>query len=633
MSGQILEIIDVSKDFVNERNKREITHAAQEVSFSISPGEVFGLVGESGSGKSTIARCAFGITPATSGQIKLFGEDITSLTSAQRKKFKKRLGFVFQDPVASLNPRMSIFEVISEGLIDSALSKEEIRSKVEYLIEKVGLTKDHLTRKRHELSGGQCQRVAIARALASEPELILLDEPTSSLDLSVQAQILNLLENLRKELNLSYLIISHNLEVIAHISDRMAVMSEGRIVESGTTTQIMNAPKHHFTKTLISAYETNSKSNIPEDFDWENWQSAPSNRWAYQHVSEFIDTRIINAAEHSTVLGDTSAHDDRLDQHEVQLKSLFTDAILVMNRGILVDERYYGEMKSDSVHLLQSVSKSLLGVLYGVLIEQKLIDPSKKVVEYLPEMSTSGYAQATIQNLLDMTAAVGFSEDYDDPGSEISQLDRASGWRISSSTEELGIRKFLQAVKQSGAHGEQFQYCSANTDLLAWIAESVLGKGYSEILSEYIWKPIGAGPSANITVDHIGHALANGGISATARDIALFGNSVLATYLGKNSELVSQKWAKNTFAGADSSIKSVDYLQAMHPGGSYHNQWWITNSSHQEIYAVGIYGQYIWIDPSTETVVVKFSTLPTALSAKYSDEHIALFRKISSQFS
>ena len=290
MTNPVLEVIDVSKEFVNDRNKHEVTRAVQGVSFTISPGEVFGLVGESGSGKTTIARCAFGITPATGGQIKLFGEDIATLSSAQRKKSRKRLGFVFQDPVASLNPRMTIFEVISEGLIGASLSKEEIRSRVEYLIEKVGLTKEHLTRKRHELSGGQCQRVAIARALASEPELILLDEPTSSLDLSVQAQILNLLEDLRKELNLSYLIISHNLEVIAHISDRMAVMSQGVIVEAGTTSQIMSNPQHEFTKTLIGAYETNSTSNLPDDFDWENWQSAPTNRWAYQHVSDFIKT-------------------------------------------------------------------------------------------------------------------------------------------------------------------------------------------------------------------------------------------------------------------------------------------------------------------------------------------------------
>ena len=632
MSQPILEIIEVSKDFANGRNEHEITHAAVGVSFSISPGEVFGLVGESGSGKSTIARCAFGITSVTSGQVKLFGEDISTLASASRKKFKKRLGFVFQDPVASLNPRMSIFEVISEGLLDSALTKEEIRSKVEYLIEKVGLTKEHLTRRRHELSGGQCQRVAIARALASEPELILLDEPTSSLDLSVQAQILNLLEELRKELNLSYLIISHNLEVIAHISDRMAVMSQGRVVESGTTAQIMTEPKHHFTKALISAYETNSKSTIPDGFDWENWQAAPSNRWAYQHVSEFIDTRNIPAAAVPAELSGHPVHDDRLNMYENLLETLYTDALLVMNRGVLVDERYYGEMKSDSVHLLQSVSKSLLGVLYGSLIDQKMIDPSKRVEDLLPQMSSSGYAKATIQNLLDMTAAVEFSEDYDDPDSEISQLDRASGWRISNSANELGIRKFLQSVKLNGTHGEQFQYCSANTDLLAWIAESALGKSYSEILSEYVWQPTGASQSAHVTVDAEGHPLANGGISATARDIALFGNAILTTYLGENSGIVSQEWTKDTFAGASSAIQSVDYLQAMHPGGSYHNQWWITNSNHQEIYAVGIYGQYIWIDPSTQTVIVKFSTLPVALSTKYSEEHIALFRKISELF-
>ena len=255
MAHSLIEVVGVTKEFgIANRGTGAGVVAVDNVSFKVQEGEVFGIVGESGSGKSTLARCVFGITPVTGGVIQLFGESFGGKSRKEERKLRSRLGLVFQDPVASLNPRMKIRDVIAEPLELHSADKDFIESRVLTLIDRVGLTSDQLDRRAHELSGGQCQRVAIARALSTNPKAILLDEPTSSLDLSVQAQILNLLEDLRQEYSLTYLLISHNLDVIAHLSDRIAVMSAGKIVEMGATRAIMENPSHPFTKQLLHAH-------------------------------------------------------------------------------------------------------------------------------------------------------------------------------------------------------------------------------------------------------------------------------------------------------------------------------------------------------------------------------------------
>ena len=626
MSKIILQLSHVRKEFLNGTKGSSPKVAVKDSSFSLFEGEVFGLVGESGSGKSTLARCAFGVIPVTSGSVSIFGQEITGTRPSQMLALRKEMGFVFQDPIASLNPKRSVHAIVSEGLIGTGMDRNEIDSRVKYLVERVGLSQAHLDRRRHELSGGQCQRVAIARALAPAPKLLLLDEPTSSLDLSVQAQILNLLEELRAELSLSYLLISHNLDVIAHLSDRMAVMHEGMILEEGTTQSVITTPAHLFTRELILAYSYTPKKDLPANFSLDHWQDAPLNRWAYQNVPKFIDTRTIETPEFISQLPIKKTL--LLNAHEQsEIENLYTDALIVVKSGVIYLEQYSNGMIADSTHLLQSVSKSILGLLVGALIERGAINPKSLVAEILPEMSESGYAGASIQNLMDMTAAIIFSEDYEDSNSEIAQLDRASGWRHSLDAEPVGIHEFLKSLKKHSEHGLQFQYCSANTDLLAWIATRVTGKSYENLLSEFIWSPIGASTVANITVDRFGAPLANGGISATAIDAARFGIAVLSALAGTSGGFSTEQ-VQNIFEGAAKEIKSVDYIQRLHPGGGYHNQWWITNSERREIYAVGIFGQYIWIDPAADAVIVKFSTLPIAVNAEHSDRHVALFRSI-----
>jgi hypothetical protein len=636
----LIETIGLTKEFppVSGEQGQGLV-AVDHVFLSIREGEVFGVVGESGSGKSTLARCIFGITSPTSGVVKLFGESLVSKSHKQQRDIRSNLGFVFQDPVASLNPRMRIRDVISEPLKLHSEDSDAIEERVLSLIDRVGLTKSHLDRRAHQLSGGQCQRVAIARALSTNPKAILLDEPTSSLDLSVQAQILNLLEDLRSEFGLTYFLISHNLDVISHLSDRIAVMSAGKIVETGPTSQIVEDPRHPFTKQLVNAYANNGRAHASNgvNFDLDAWQEAPLNRWAFQHVDEFLPTKEISASESPHVWEreiDPKIENIYIDYEgqtsslEKFLVELDTDSCLVVRDDRIVFERYFNNMTEETPHLLQSVSKSLLGVLVGQFIDEGLINPKDEIGKYLPELKGSGFFDATVQDALDMTVAVKFSELYHDANSEIQRLDRVVGWRHRCVGDPDGIHEFIRSIRKNGAHGEQFQYCSANTDLLAWLLTEVSGISYPELLSRRIWKPIGARHKATVTVDELGDALGNGGISATTRDIALFGRALLRTGQFARNSIVSDRWLHETNSGAPASVASADYLQALHPGGSYRNQWWITKGDHEEFYGVGIYGQYLWLDPTSDTVIVKFSTLPIATSTEHSKKHMSLFKAI-----
>lgn len=638
LNTPLIETIGLSKEFPSRDAKGLGLLAVDRVTLSIDEGEVFGIVGESGSGKSTLARCIFGITQPSAGVVKIFGETVVDESPRKSRDRRSKLGFVFQDPVASLNPRMTIQDVIAEPLELHTQDKDFIEARVLTLVERVGLGKTHLKRRAHELSGGQCQRVAIARALSTNPKAILLDEPTSSLDLSVQAQILNLLEDLRREFGLTYFLISHNLDVIAHLSDRMAVMSMGKVVEMGSTRSIMESPKHPFTKELLGAHSSRKTSaSIVDTFDLDLWQDAPLNRWAFQHVDEFISVEEIAKSDHphawekdldSRIESLSIPYGDQVVAFNEMLEELKTDSMLVLRKGKIVYENYFNEMRADSHHLLQSVSKSVLGILAGKLIDEGLIDPTRTLGSYLPELKGSGFFDALVQDALNMTVAVKFSEEYHEVDSEIQELDRVAGWRHRRIGDATGIREFLKTITPSGKHGEQFQYCSANTDLLAWLFSDVSGESYPELIASRIWGPIGATAAATITVDPNGHPLANGGISATTRDLGLIGQLVLESGCLDGNQIVPANWIAKTMAGAPSYVKTVDYMQALHPGGSYKNQWWVTSGDHSEIYGVGIFGQYLWVDPISEMVIVKFSTLSVATSAEHSRKHVALFKAI-----
>ncbi len=234
--------------------KKQVLRAVDHVSFAIQKGEIFGLVGESGCGKTTLGRTAVRLYTATDGQILFDGQDITRWDEKRLIPVKRRMQIVFQDPYASLNPRFTVGDIISEPMkIHHMGTAAEQMEKVQELLRVVGLKPDHIRRYPHEFSGGQRQRVGIARALAVDPEFIMCDEPISALDVSIQAQIINMLEKLQEERNLSYLFVAHDLSMVRHISHRIGVMYLGNLVECGPADMVYRHPLHPYTKALISA--------------------------------------------------------------------------------------------------------------------------------------------------------------------------------------------------------------------------------------------------------------------------------------------------------------------------------------------------------------------------------------------
>ncbi|MCD9187470.1 MAG: dipeptide ABC transporter ATP-binding protein [Pyrinomonadaceae bacterium] len=250
---ELVRVKNLVKYFPVE-NSDDVVRAVDDVSFDIFAGETLGLVGESGCGKSTVGRCLLRLHEPTSGSVSFEGQEIIGLPNREMQKLRREMQIIFQDPYASLNPRLSILSIVSEPLkIHGIGNKTEQKERVADLLKKVGLDPDYMFRYPHEFSGGQRQRLGIARALALNPKLIIADEPVSALDVSVQAQVVNLLQDLQAEFGLTYLFISHGLAVVEHISNRVAVMYLGKIVEIAAARELYELPLHPYTKALLSA--------------------------------------------------------------------------------------------------------------------------------------------------------------------------------------------------------------------------------------------------------------------------------------------------------------------------------------------------------------------------------------------
>ncbi len=260
MTEALLEVRDLVKHFPLTQGilfQRQVgaVQAVDGVSFTLAPGETLGVVGESGCGKSTVAKLVMSLEKPTAGEIFYKGEDITRLSGRALKAVRRNIQMVFQDPYTSLNPRMTVGDIIGEPyeIHPEAAPKGDRRRRVRELLDVVGLNPEYINRYPHQFSGGQRQRIGIARGLALNPEIIVADEPVSALDVSVQAQVVNLLDRLQNEFGLSYIVIAHDLSIVRHISDRIAVMYLGKIVETGTETQIYDHPTHPYTQALLSA--------------------------------------------------------------------------------------------------------------------------------------------------------------------------------------------------------------------------------------------------------------------------------------------------------------------------------------------------------------------------------------------
>ncbi|HEX7278209.1 MAG TPA: ATP-binding cassette domain-containing protein [Solirubrobacterales bacterium] len=258
-AAPLLEVTDLVKHFPVKRGvlvDREVdqVRAVDGVGFKVERGETLGLVGESGSGKSTACRAVLQLIKPTSGSIKFEGREIAGLGRRQMRPLRREMQMIFQDPQASLNPRKRVGQIVGDPLKRQGLaSGSELRRQVQELLERVGLSSEHYNRFPHEFSGGQRQRIGIARALALKPKLVICDEPVSALDVSIQAQIVNLLDDLQDEFGLAYLFVAHDIGVVRHISDRIAVMNQGKIVEQGSADQVCENPRDEYTKKLLAA--------------------------------------------------------------------------------------------------------------------------------------------------------------------------------------------------------------------------------------------------------------------------------------------------------------------------------------------------------------------------------------------
>ncbi len=242
-----------------KKGKNRELHAVKDVSFTLEKNQILGIVGESGCGKSTLARSILQLQKPSSGQIEFNGQNLSQLNKAQLKQIRKDIQLIFQDPLDALNPRMTVAQIIAEPLhnlvdvLGEKLSKDQVQDKLNQMMDSIGLQQAHLNRYPHEFSGGQCQRIGIARAMIVNPQLLICDEPVSALDVSIQAQIINLLLDLKEQTQMSMIFISHDLNIVRQVSDQILVLYNGEVVESGSAEEVYQNPKHDYTKKLLDS--------------------------------------------------------------------------------------------------------------------------------------------------------------------------------------------------------------------------------------------------------------------------------------------------------------------------------------------------------------------------------------------
>ena len=363
----------------------------------------------------------------------------------------------------------------------------------------------------------------------------------------------------------------------------------------------------------------------------------PGLRYSVNHMQEFSVTRTVPAAKEKLYSVKTK-YDENIDSitftpwdsdkemtFSQSLAANYTDGIIIMHKGKIIYEKYPAGLKPDGVHAAMSVSKSFTGTIASILVAEGVLDPSKTVAEYIPELKDSGFADATVRQVMDMTTAIQYSEDYNDPNAEVWKYSAAGNvFRPADYKGPQNYYEYLATVKKIDGqeHGEEFGYRTVNTELLAWINSRVTGKGLTELISEKIWKPLGAHYDGYYQVDPSGIAFAGGGFSLNLRDMAMFGEMMRNGGKLNGKQIIPEKAVKDiATGGSDAEYKAVFAKGGEYPkldGWSYHNMWWITNNPHGAYMARGVHGQAIYIDPAAEMVIARFASTYLA-SNKYID--------------
>jgi len=360
------------------------------------------------------------------------------------------------------------------------------------------------------------------------------------------------------------------------------------------------------------------------------WQEAEHNRWSFTHMHEVAaHARIARTPPPSQAASNLEAFANTVPDLRQRLEDSYTDSLVVLHGGRLVAEHYRAGVDAEQPHLLMSVSKSLCALVAGALEAEGLLDVSLPVSHYVPELAASAYGRANVRQVLDMLVEVNYDEDYEDPASEVQRHDRSAGWRPRRAGDPRTTADFLTTLRGAGNHGAAFQYCSASTDVLAWVVERACSLRYAQALGTYLWQKLGAENDAMITVDEAGFGFANGGISCTARDLAKVGQLMLNGGMAPGGRVVSEAWVAEVFAGGNPAAMAGEGFAGMFPHGSYTRQWWCTGTERGIISGIGIHGQNLWIDPSQELVIVKLSSWPEPDAAHWHEQQTDLLLELT----
>ncbi|GAB5467557.1 MAG: serine hydrolase [Rhodospirillales bacterium] len=371
-----------------------------------------------------------------------------------------------------------------------------------------------------------------------------------------------------------------------------------------------------------------------------NWDRPPYNRWAFQNMRSLVPTARVTrglgpVAPLSANLQDLSDLSFKaVNERDLTLEAFFaeshSDAVLVLHDGKIVLERYFGPMTESSVHLSQSVSKSLVGTLAGILIARGLVDPQAPVSEYVPELDRSGYCEALVSHLLDMTSGVAFSEDYGGRDADVTRIEAAAGWRPQPPGRAgESIYDFVLTLTQDRPHGDSFSYRSVETVVLAWVLERASGLGLPDLFGQEIWSKLGAEQDASYTVDRAGAAAADGGFNASLRDYGRFAQMHLDEGAFNGQQIVPAAWVRASRRG-EPALFGAPYTVDL-PGGAYAKQWWIAGQESGIYLALGIFGQILYLDPANRIAAVLLSSWPTPLHAAFKQNSLRAFAALTAR--